>query len=115
MPSLLVLTGVTRPADLLRAAATQRPTYVASDLRALSIQDSAVRVPAWPEGETLGGWRVTLDDVHIGLSGSGEPDDAVRALAAAAWHAPQWTQIRPEGAAAEQVARALGLTSASAA
>jgi glycerol-1-phosphatase len=115
MPSLLVLTGVTRPADLLRAPATERPTYVATDLRALSTQESAVRVPAWPDGATVGGWRVTLDDDHIGLSGQGGPDDAIRALASAAWHTPQWTQIRPDGAAPEHVVRALGLTAASAA
>jgi HAD superfamily hydrolase (TIGR01450 family) len=36
LPSLLVLTGVSRPADLLAAAADLRPTYVGHDLGALA-------------------------------------------------------------------------------
>jgi hypothetical protein len=36
LPSLLVLTGVSRPADLLAAGPDRRPTYVGQDLRALA-------------------------------------------------------------------------------
>lgn len=36
IPSLIVLTGVSTPADLLAAPADQRPTYVGRDLRALA-------------------------------------------------------------------------------
>jgi ribonucleotide monophosphatase NagD (HAD superfamily) len=109
MPSLLVLTGVATPTDLLRAPAGQRPTYVSTDLSGLSQLDSAVRVPAWDGGASLGGWRASLDGVHIGLSGDGEPDDAIRVLAAATANCPQWTDIRPDGPGAARVLSGLRL------
>jgi HAD superfamily hydrolase (TIGR01450 family) len=107
--SLLVLTGVARPVDLLRAPTGQRPTYVATDLSGLSQSDSAVRIPAWDGAASLGGWRATVDGVHIGLSGDGHPDDAIRVLAAAAEGCPQWTDMRPDGPAASRVLSALRL------
>jgi HAD superfamily hydrolase (TIGR01450 family) len=107
MPSLLVLTGVARPADVLRAQPGQRPTYVATDLSGLSTVD--VPVPAYGDGVAVGGWQADTDGVHIGLSGVGSRDDALRALACAAWHSPQWTDVRPDGDAATRVVAELGL------
>jgi HAD superfamily hydrolase (TIGR01450 family) len=106
MPSVLVLTGVTRPADLLRAPPDQRPTYVMSDLGGLSKEDSAVRVD---DRSSPGGWRASRDSVHIVLSGDGSAEDAIRALARAAWASPEWTDVRPDGFPAEQTLRRLGL------
>jgi glycerol 3-phosphatase-2 len=103
---VLVLTGVTLPADLLRAPPDQRPTYVMSDLSGLSKEDSAVRVG---HGSAPGGWRASQDGVHIVLSGDGSPEDAIRALARVAWASPEWTDVHPAGLPAEQTLRRLGL------
>ncbi|GIE81613.1 acid sugar phosphatase [Actinoplanes philippinensis] len=46
MDSLLVLTGVSGPADLLAAPADRRPTYVAADLSALFRPAGESRLPA---------------------------------------------------------------------
>src|SRR6185369_17228725 len=58
MPSLFVLTGVHRPADLLAAPAHQRPTYVAADLGGLFDPADAVRLtgdrPGWQTSESGG-------------------------------------------------------------
>jgi glycerol-1-phosphatase len=50
MDSLLVLTGVSRVADVLAAPPERRPTYVAKDLSALFDAGAAVRLPAEPAG-----------------------------------------------------------------
>jgi hypothetical protein len=127
MDSLLVLTGVTTPADLLAAPAHRRPTHVAADCRALSTSDEASRVPEWREGATGGRWRATVEDDHLvleamrerGGAGSGDDfggeagrDDAVdalRVLARGAWECPEWTAIRTDGGDAEAALTALGL------
>jgi ribonucleotide monophosphatase NagD (HAD superfamily) len=109
MPSLLVLTGVTTPLELLRAAPNHRPTYVATDLNGLSMQDDAVRVPPLdPETKDgrAGGWRVTSDGGRLQLTGGGETVDALRALASAAWVHTGWTSIVADPA----VAASLGLS-----
>jgi HAD superfamily hydrolase (TIGR01450 family) len=113
MDSLLVLTGVTTPTDLLAASPDRRPTHVAADCRALSTSDDA-RVPEWRDGATCGRWRVTSDDDHLVLTATAAEgaDDAVaalRALARAAWECPEWTAIRAEGSAAEAALTDLGL------
>jgi glycerol 3-phosphatase-2 len=84
MDSLLVLTGVSTPADLIRAPRGQRPTYVATDLNALSTMEQHSRVPEWTDdGAAVNGWRVTRHQGQFVLSGEGEDVDALRALAAA--------------------------------
>ncbi|MQA82073.1 MAG: HAD-IIA family hydrolase [Streptosporangiales bacterium] len=91
--SLLVMTGVTRPADLLRADASCRPTYVASDLAGL--------LRPYPEvvgtdgGWTCGGWTATVDDGVVRLDGDGGYDDALRVTCAAAWSATEPPVIDP--------------------
>jgi glycerol-1-phosphatase len=52
MDSLLVLTGVTQPAELLTAPPAWRPTFLGRDLTALFSLDAAARVPT-NDGE----WR----------------------------------------------------------
>ncbi|MEV6495520.1 HAD-IIA family hydrolase [Actinoplanes sp. NPDC051633] len=68
MDSLLVLTGVSGPADLLAAPPERRPTYVAADVSGLFEEP----VPLEPATER-GGWRLTGDGA---LDGAGEPVDA---------------------------------------
>jgi hypothetical protein len=89
-PSLLVLTGVCRPADLLRASAGLRPTYVAADLRT-GLLDAHPAVRA-----VDGGWQcrqvaVRVDGTDVTVDGATDDDagriDALRALCVAWWAA----------------------------
>ena len=59
MDSLLVLTGVSGPADLLAAPPQRRPTYVAADLAGLFDPADAARVPV--HGDDAGGWPSDRD------------------------------------------------------
>ncbi|GHF41304.1 haloacid dehalogenase [Streptomyces mashuensis] len=81
--SLLVLTGVTTPAQLLAARPEHRPTFVAEDLRGLLVEHPAVA--GGPDGFRCGGWTAAVDGGELVLSGDGERVDALRALCAAAW------------------------------
>jgi len=81
--SLLVLTGVTGPAEAILASPAQRPTYLAEDLAGLlephphlSSQDGAF---------SCGGWTARLDGDRLELTGDGERIDGLRASCAAAW------------------------------
>ncbi len=88
--SILVLTGVTDPADVVLAPAQHRPTYVGSDLRALRdhVHDAAVKA-----GRTdRGAWTAAVDRGGLTLWCDGParavPDvDAVRAACGAVWQA----------------------------
>lgn len=108
MDSLLVLTGVSAPADLLRAPSHQRPTHVGADLTALAAPESEVRVPA--DGVGSGGWRVAHESGRLRLSGTGDATSALRALTATAWAYPDWSTVTPEGPAATSALEHLGLT-----
>jgi glycerol-1-phosphatase len=110
LDSLLVLTGVSTPADLLTAPAARRPTFVATGLGALSTSDTLVCVPAWDKEQAVaGGWRVTHQDDRLELTGDSDSLPALLALAAAAWAHPQWTAIVPDGEAASRAVAELGL------
>jgi glycerol 3-phosphatase-2 len=88
-PSLLVLTGVTRPADVVLAAPHQRPSYLAADLTGLLEPHPPV---AADQGTfRCGGWTAHREraDGPITLEGSGDWVDGLRALCAAAWSAGQ--------------------------
>jgi glycerol 3-phosphatase-2 len=84
VPSLLVLTGVSTPADLLRAEPQLRPTYLARDLRT-GLLDPHPAVDQAGDGWRCGGWTVTVDGERVSVDGSGEPTDGLRALAVAWW------------------------------
>ncbi|MFL6129744.1 MAG: HAD-IIA family hydrolase [Mycobacteriales bacterium] len=106
--SLLVLTGVSTPADLLAARPERRPTYVCAGLDGLLTPYEAP-VPSgvtW----TCGGWTVTAG---LRLSGAGEDLHALRALCAAAW-AGSPGAVTADGAAAALAVQRLGLESGSA-
>ncbi len=104
--SMLVLTGVTQPADAVLAPPHRRPTYLAHDLAGLLEPHPAVT--AAEGGFGCGGWtaRVTagagspdsraaaggLPDSggppgRLEIAGAGTPIDGLRALCAAAWSA----------------------------
>jgi hypothetical protein len=60
-----------------------RPTYVAADLRGLLTPHPPVD---WDGSQArCGGWTVSPS---LGLAGSGDPLDALRALCCAAWARP---------------------------
>ncbi|MEW1548882.1 HAD hydrolase-like protein [Streptomyces tsukubensis] len=82
--SLLVLTGVTDPAQLLAAEPRHRPTYVDADLRGLLTGQPEVTGDA-AAGFGCGGWTASVRDGALVVDGEGQPLDGLRALAAAAW------------------------------
>ena len=83
--SLLVLTGISHPADVVAAPPGQRPSYLAAGLAGLLEPHPAVtsQGPAF----CCGGWRAQGGHGGTGLSldGAGDPVDGLRALCAAAW------------------------------
>jgi HAD superfamily hydrolase (TIGR01450 family) len=108
--SLLVLSGVTRPVDLLCAPPRRRPTYVASHLEGLVTAHPAVGVTA---RTACGPWTATRTGGEVLLAGEGEAEqeiDALRALCGAAWSGPGAPErVRAAGACAEVVLAELGL------
>ena len=120
VPSLLVLTGLTRPIDLLTARAGQRPTYLAADLSGLLVRQPDIE----REDATArcGAWQVTVDDEELVLApwadsdgsdstdggSSGNDCDALRALAVMAWQGGT-TRTRAGEPASSAVLRRLGL------
>ena len=109
-PSLLVLTGVTRPEHLLAAPPRRRPSYLAARLDGLLIGHPGVPVA---EETRCGPWTARRTGDVIVLSGNGEPVeelDALRALCGAAWSASgPPSVVRAEGTRAEVVLAELGL------
>ncbi|WP_344967292.1 HAD-IIA family hydrolase [Salinactinospora qingdaonensis] len=85
--SMLVLSGVTTPAELVAAEPQHRPSYLAFDLSGLTARHPAVEVSG--EGARCGGWVATTRGGHLELSGDGPRLDGLRALCAAAWSGPE--------------------------
>jgi len=81
--SLLVLTGVTSPADAMLAPPSQRPTYLAADLAGLLGPHPGVTSQDGAFG--CGGWTARVAGDRLELTGGGERIDGLRALCAAAW------------------------------
>ncbi|HKE52496.1 MAG TPA: HAD-IIA family hydrolase [Actinomycetes bacterium] len=84
-PSLLVLTGVTRPAALVAAPPEQRPSYLAADLRGLVATHPDITNDR--DGYRCAGWHARARDGELEIDGSGDPIDGLRALCAASWTA----------------------------
>ena len=81
--SLLVLTGVTGPAEVILAPPAQRPTYLAEDLAGLL--EPHPDVTSQDGAFSCGGWTARTDGDRLELTGGGERLDGLRALCAAAW------------------------------
>jgi HAD superfamily hydrolase (TIGR01450 family) len=104
-PSLLVLSGVTTAADLLRARAELRPTYLGHDVSALLDLHPAPDVRAG--GASCGQWLVAERGRQWELSRSdeaGSADDILDALRAVC--AAQWSADRSEADPVPVVAKA---------
>src|SRR5271165_5300878 len=93
--SLLVLTGVTGPAEAVLAPPSQRPAYLAEDLAGLLESHPSVTEKDGAFG--CGGWTARLDGDWLELTGDGERIDGLRALCAAAWAADSVSEesVRP--------------------
>jgi glycerol 3-phosphatase-2 len=131
MDSLLVLTGVSGPADLLAAPEDRRPTYVAADLSGLFRPAAESRLPepggrradrptdgsgeeqSGEQGSTAGGeaggWRVVRDGERATLDGSGDPVTALRLLCAVTWDGVPVSAIVAASSEAEALLRSWGL------
>ncbi|MBE3013109.1 HAD-IIA family hydrolase [Microbispora sp. NEAU-D428] len=83
--SLLVLTGVATPLDVLTAAPHHRPTHIAADLSGLHAPVVPVRHGS--DGWTCGGWTAAWGDGELVLTGEGDPVEGLRAACAATWEA----------------------------
>jgi glycerol 3-phosphatase-2 len=81
--SLLVMTGVTTPAEFLAAPPRQRPTYVSADLNGLIASQPLVTADG--DRFSCGGWTARVDDQKVQLDGRGDAFDGLRLLAAATW------------------------------
>jgi HAD superfamily hydrolase (TIGR01450 family) len=96
--SMLVLTGVSSPADVVLAPPSARPAYLAADLRGLLVPHPEV-TPGRGGDFSCAGWtaRRASGQGELELSGSGDPVDGLRALCAAAWSADGLTpqQVQP--------------------
>ncbi len=85
---MLVLSGVTTPAELLAAPPEQRPSFLAWDIGGINLPHPHVR-RANDGAAHCGGWTATPGDRRLHLAGDGDRLDGLRALCAAAWSAPQ--------------------------
>jgi glycerol 3-phosphatase-2 len=106
--SLLVLTGVSRPADVVLAPPTRRPTYIAETLDALLQPYPDVTLT--DDGAACGGWTALRAEgghgAGLALKGSGSAIDGLRALAAAGWQAGEGRTTDDIKAALEELAAA---------
>jgi glycerol-1-phosphatase len=112
--SLLVLTGVTAPAELVLAPPRRRPSYVGADLTGLLEAHPRIgggaRQPfrcngweaRWVSGRAArrgdGAGARAGGDAYIGLTGSGDRMDALRVICAAAWSHDTVTRAMVAGA-----------------
>lgn len=85
LPSLMVLSGVSTAAEALHAAASERPDFIAPDLRGLHADADDLRIAAHPA------WRIDAEPGRVTVHATGaDPGDSLsvlRATAHAAWAA----------------------------
>ncbi|MGW4058007.1 HAD-IIA family hydrolase [Amycolatopsis sp. NPDC004747] len=77
--SLVVLTGVATPQQLIEAIPAERGTYLAHDLTALTGNAEDLRIGPRP------GWTVTVENHTLTADGDGDELDLLRALCHTAW------------------------------
>ena len=84
LPSLLVFTGVSRPADALRATAAERPDYLGADIGAVHRSHPPVQLTE--TGATCAGVTVSIDASVTGTPDGGSDGlDGLRAACRLAW------------------------------
>ncbi|WP_436528099.1 HAD-IIA family hydrolase [Actinoplanes sp. HUAS TT8] len=105
MDSLLVLTGVSSPKDLLEAPAERRPKFVAADLSGLFRPAALAVVPA----AEVDGWTVTREGDRATLDGSGDPTDALRLLCGLTWDGVKPADVTGTSDAATNLLHTWGL------
>jgi len=108
LDSLLVLTGVSGPAELLAAPPERRPAYLAEDVSGLFAPEDDVRVPLKGTDES-GGWRVERDGEHLRLDGAGRPVEALRLLCGVQWDGTDLANLRAGSRAAGELLTGWGL------
>ncbi|GLZ79328.1 acid sugar phosphatase [Actinorhabdospora filicis] len=95
VPSMLVLSGITRPAEVLSIPENARPEYLGWGLRDVRLPQPGTR---WHgDAVVCGGFTAAAEDAVLRLSGAGEPLDALRALAELAWATPGWEKVTGDG------------------
>ncbi|WP_370965437.1 HAD-IIA family hydrolase [Amycolatopsis sp. cg9] len=77
--SLVVLSGVATPRQLIEAVPAERGTYLAKDLTALTERPEDLKIGPRP------GWSVTTRDGVLEATGDGDDLDLLRALCHVAW------------------------------
>lgn len=77
--SLVVLSGVATPQQLIEAIPAERATYLAKDLTALTEPAEGLKIGPRP------GWSVTTRDGVLEAEGDGDDLDLLRVLCHAAW------------------------------
>ncbi|MGX6604714.1 HAD-IIA family hydrolase [Micromonosporaceae bacterium Da 78-11] len=107
MDSLLVLTGVSGPAELLAAPAERRPTFVSADLSGLFRPADASRVPL--DADEVGGWQIARDGDTVTLDGGGDAVDALRLLCSATWDGVPVSGVKAGSDAARDLLAGWGL------
>jgi HAD superfamily hydrolase (TIGR01450 family) len=107
LATLLVLTGVSDPAELLAAPGPLRPDYVGADMAALTRAPEELAPGARP------GWDVRVTGpgaLTLAAAGGTDPLDALRTLCAAHWAAGGGAaRVRADGPDAARALQALGL------
>ena len=77
--SLVVLSGVATPEQLITAVPAERGTYLAKDLTALTERAEDLKIGPRP------GWTVTVENGTLTAKGDGDDLDLLRALCHVAW------------------------------
>lgn len=84
LPSLLVFTGVSRPADALRATPAERPDYLGADIGAIHRAHPPVELTE--SGATCAGVSISIDGSVTGSpAAGGDGLDGLRAACRLAW------------------------------
>lgn len=106
LPTLLVLTGVSTPLDVLRAPVGQRPDFISSDLGALNRPAENSKVAP------VAGWAVEAQESELVLRCSTvdpQPLDALRAVCVSAWANPSFSRVVAGDRRAREVLRQWGI------
>ncbi|MFM1964497.1 MAG: hypothetical protein RL134_222 [Actinomycetota bacterium] len=112
IPSLLVLTGITDVATLLRAAPDERPDFVGADLSALNAAPAATGGALGPrrgdDGWQIGAARAWIRDGELAVDSGDDWLSALQCACAAAWSVDKTPRIEVAAAEVERARHAAG-------